>query len=371
MDYSEHLSKIEYFKNSNFAYSLDALTGVINRQMMTEYVDYLAQRGDNFSLFLVDVDNFKNVNDNYGHPAGDTVLVRIANYLVESVGSVGVVGRYGGDEFVIVLEGVSEYDEVWKYGHDIDMNIGSLVFDGTPNFSVTVSIGIARCPIDAQSYDDLLTISDKALYRAKMKGRNCFIIYLPEKHAHISLKKERDKRLTSMQIVQNVFKDMTAHGEDIATAINVVFEHLATYFMYDHICIETSKGLNFNFIHALSLKSEFEPLDYNLLEENVNPAGNIRLSARSALTSNSFAHLFKEYKKQNLSSTLYSRISAYGRNYGFIRIDTANTARIWQNMEVSIVMVVANTIGMLLHYQNKTLEDLPDVPDCTVGSVKH
>ena len=372
MEYAEFLSKIEYFKNSNLAFSLDHLTGVLTRQAMTDYVDYLAEQGCEFTLFLVDVDNFKNVNDNYGHPAGDIVLVNIAEYLVNSIGNAGVVGRYGGDEFMLVLEGITDYDAVWKYGHDIDMNIGSLVFDveGAPNFAITVSIGISRCPIDARSYDDLLTISDKALYRAKMKGRNCFIIYLPEKHAHISLKKERDKRMTSMQMVHTMMHSMTDCGEDVVAAISNVFNSLCANFMYDHICIETKDGLNFNVIHTLSQRMEFMPVsDYSLLPENVNYAGNIRLSARSALVNASFAKLLREYKKHKLSSTLYSKISAYGVDYGFIRIDTANTARIWQNTEVSIVMMVANTIGLLLHYQHKTLEDLPKVPDVVVGAV--
>ena len=334
---------------------------------MIDYIASLTQKGTAFSLFLIDVDNFKNVNDTYGHLVGDAVLRQSAEYFVERAAEgKGVVGRFGGDEFMIVCEGASEYETVWKYGHEIDANMGELVFDGTLNLTITVSIGIARSPLDAVGYENLLKVADKALYRAKMKGRNCFVIYLPEKHANIHLK-ERDNTLTSMQLVSGVFSNLTAGGEDISSAICTVFRSLVSHFMYDHICIETEKGMNFSFTHSLAAKHDFAHIDYNLLSKSVNPIGYISLKYTGSPNGNNFDGLLSECKKQSISSALYCKISAYGKDYGVIRIDTVKTVRIWQNSEISIVMVAANAIGLLLHYQGKTLDDLPQTGHGTVG----
>ena len=315
----------------------------------------------------MDVDNFKNVNDTYGHPVGDVVLKHTAEYLVAKSDGKGVVGRYGGDEFMIVFDGVVQYEEVWNYGHEIDINIGGLSFSGAPNISITVSMGIARSPLDANTYEELLTVSDKALYRAKMKGRNCFIIYLPEKHANISLMKERDKKLTSMQLVFNVFNSLTASGEDIGTAINTLFRSLVSHYMYDHICIEARNGLNHSVSYALARKFDFSHIDFDLISSHINPIGYISLNYTSTLNANAFEELAREFKKQEISSTLYCKISAYGKDYGFIRIDTVSTVRIWQNSEIAIIMAAANALGLMLHYQNKTLEELPMAPHSKVG----
>ncbi len=140
----------------------------------------------------------------------------MARYFVKMADNKGVVARYGGDEFIMVFEGVDDYKDVWNIGHDINIRIGGIVFEGIPNIAITVSMGIARYPIDASTLKDLMSVADKALYRAKTKCRNCFIIYLPEKHANISLKKERDKQQTQMQLCYTLFGNITACGEDIA-----------------------------------------------------------------------------------------------------------------------------------------------------------
>lgn len=367
MGYVDFFKKIEYFADKDLTYSFDSLTKVLDRQTMIDYIVWLIKKERPFSLFLVDIDNFKNVNDTYGHPVGDIVLTNTAAYLIKKAGQQGVVARYGGDEFMMVFDGVVAYDDVWQYGHDIDSDISELTFEGTPNIPITVSMGIARFPIDAKIYEELLTVSDKALYRAKTKGRNCFIIYLPEKHAHISLSKEREKKLTSMQLVFNMFSSLTANGEDIGKAVNTLFRSFASHFMYDHICLETHKGMNCSVSHVLSRKFDFSHIDYELISSHINPIGYISLNYTSTLNAPTFKELANEFKKQDISSTLYARISAYGKDYGFIRIDTVSTVRIWQNSEVAILLAAANAIGLILHYQHKTLEGLEYIEPQKVG----
>ncbi len=367
MDRISLLRNISYFKDLDLCHSFDGLTGILNREAVVGYVQWLIGEDRPFSFFIVDIDNFKNVNDTYGHSVGDEVLVQVADYLVEMARGKGIVARFGGDEFIIVLDGVVEYKDVWQYGHDIDMNIGAIEFKGIPNLAITVSTGISRYPLNAKNYDDLFEVADKALYRAKMKGRNCFIIYLPEKHANILLKRERGKKLTPMQQCFNIFSCLTACGEDISKAVTTVFKSFISYYMFDHICLETHDGITHSVVFTLSQKKSFTHIDYKLIESTVNAAGYMSIKQTGHLNKESYANIIEEYKKQGINSTLYCKIAAYGKDYGFIRVDTVNTVRIWQNAEVVMLMFAANAIGLLLHYQNKTLEELPDVPTVEVG----
>ncbi len=369
MDRKVILRNISYFKEKDLSYSFDNLTGILNRESIIGYIDWLIKEDHKFSFFLIDIDNFKNVNDTFGHAVGDVVLLQVARYLVDTVGDKGVIGRYGGDEFMVVIDDINEYRDVWRYGHDIDMNIGDIKFDGIPSLAITVSTGIARYPLNAKDYEELLEVADKALYRAKMKGRNCFIIYLPEKHANISLQKERDKKLTPMQQCFNIFSSLTACGEDISTAISTAFKSFISNYMFDHICLETHEDISHSVVFTLSQNKSFTHIDYKLIESTINSAGYVSINQTSHLN-DSYSEIIEEFKKQQISSTLYCKIAAYGTNYGFIRVDTVNTARIWQNMEISMLMFAANAIGLLLHYQNRTLEDLPKVPTVEVGSIE-
>lgn len=358
---------IEYFKGRDLTYSIDALTDVLNRVATIGYIDWLVQHKRNFSLFLIDIDNFKNVNDSYGHFVGDEVLAQVAEYLKNIVGYDGVIGRYGGDEFIVVWEGISEYSDVWHNGHMLDANIGEINFKGIPNLSITISTGVARYPLNGDNYSELFNVADKALYRAKMKGRNCFIIYLPEKHASISIKRERDKVLTPMQHTVNIFSALTAYGDDISSSIQAAFKSFVSNYMYDHICLETHKDISHSVVFALSDGKEFEHIEYGIIEKILNSAGFISLSQTWTLNKSSYGEIVDEFEKQGISATVYCKISAYGHDYGYIRVDTISTARIWQNDEIAMLMYAANTIGLLLYYQNKTLEELAPVPTEVIG----
>ncbi len=367
----EHiLRKLEFFADKDLSHSYDSLTSILNRDTMISYAEWLIENNRPFSFFIIDIDNFKNVNDTYGHLVGDMVLAQTAQYFVTLTEAKGVVARYGGDEFFMIFEDVVDYNDIWAIGHNIDMSIGRLKFEGIPNLAVTASIGISRFPENATTYDEILSLADKALYRAKMKGRNCFIIYLPEKHANISLQHEREKRLTSMQLCFNVFNSLTACGEDISLAISTTFKSLISYYMFDHICIESHKSLNHSVIFTLSRHKIFGHIPYDDIDSHLGAIGYATINNSWALNDDEVDPLEEVFKKQNLASSLFCKIAAYGTEYGFIRVDTTSTSRIWQNGEISMIMIVANYIGLLLHYHHKTLEDLPIVAPIEAGSIE-
>ncbi|MGN1372565.1 MAG: GGDEF domain-containing protein [Candidatus Coproplasma sp.] len=362
------LSFNDFFRDKDLTNRMDPLTGVLDRGAVLEYVEWLINEGRHFSLFLIDIDNFKNVNDSYGHIVGDIVIAQTAQTFVKASGVQGVVGRYGGDEFVIVYENLNDYQDVWKCAnHLTHMSMVEMDDYGLPNFSITVTVGITRFPIDGSTLEDLINLADKALYRGKTKGRHCFIIYLPEKHAHISLQGDSEKRQNLMQLCGVIYNSLTAGGEDIALAISTVFKSIVAYYMFDHICLETPKRLNHSVIFPLSRHKQFKHIPYNLINELVDTAGYANINDVEELNKVNFTPIIEECAKQGVRSAFYCKISAYGTDYGFIRVDTTCTARIWQNEEMSMIIVAARAIGLLLHYQGKTLDSLPIVAPIEAG----
>lgn len=150
----------------------DPLTGLWNRRHTSELLSAdLAQaqrHGQALTLLMVDVDNFKSINDTHGHQTGDRVLVEVANRLREQVRSTDVVGRWGGEEFVVLLRYCGLRDAV-ATAEKLRQRIAEVPFDTL--FSVSVSIGAA----ELQDNDDLaswIARADAALYAAKRAGRN-------------------------------------------------------------------------------------------------------------------------------------------------------------------------------------------------------
>ncbi|MGN0818093.1 MAG: GGDEF domain-containing protein [Candidatus Coproplasma sp.] len=368
MELEEIVRNFEYFSKKNLNHSCDNLTGLLNRETIIGYVNHLLRKKIPFCLAMVDVDNFKTVNDTFGHKTGDKVLAATAHYIRDKIGTDGVVGRYGGDEFIIVLEGITEYKDIWEIGHRINMDIASIKLEGLTGLSITVTMGISRYPLNACTYDELLELADKALYRGKMKGRNCFIIYLESKHKDIDIKATREKSYSSMHLCSSVFNYLT-ETEDLVESISSLVKHLVAYYMFDHVSIELQNGINFQVVHALAKQKEFKHVNYESLRALMNNTGFAQFNKVADLDDKDYGNLaVREMKEQGIISAFYARISVYGKEYGYIRVDMTDTVRIWQRTEMDVIIIAANAIALLLYYQNKTLEDIPPQPVITIGA---
>lgn len=167
--------------------SIDVTTGVLDKKAIIDYCRMLISHASSRNVYLciLDVDNFKYINDTFGHLFGDEVLYKVAEVVRDAVKNYGVVGRIGGDEMMIVLDNIDENDKTTHLRgilRAIRSGVEWLYKGQRDDVTVTCSIGAARFPANADNYDDLFKIADKMLYRAKEKGRNRYIIYTPELH---------------------------------------------------------------------------------------------------------------------------------------------------------------------------------------------
>ena len=155
---------------------IDYLTGLLNRRGITDKLEKevarQARQGGSMGLLLLDLDHFKLVNDNYGHAAGDLAICATANILRSMKRSYDYAGRWGGEEFIVLLPECDE-DEMVVIAERIREAIRTLHIEtGTRTFTFTVSIG-AHYPSSPQTLDAMLQQADKALYAAKEAGRDC------------------------------------------------------------------------------------------------------------------------------------------------------------------------------------------------------
>ncbi|NIR47489.1 diguanylate cyclase [candidate division KSB1 bacterium] len=156
----------------------DGLTGLYNyryfKDQLLQELNRARRHNLNVSVFMIDIDHFKQYNDRNGHPAGDTVLKTIARLLKDNVRNIDIAARYGGEEFALVLietgksaakivaEKIRKLVENHSFAHEAFQ----------PNGKITISVGVATFPEDGQDFDKIVNMADQRLYRAKQSGRN-------------------------------------------------------------------------------------------------------------------------------------------------------------------------------------------------------
>lgn len=167
---------IERLEQLHVQANVDQLTGVLNRgairDVLRRALEHSGRERSSVSVVLCDVDRFKSVNDAYGHPVGDSVLCEFAKRVGAGVRPYDVLGRYGGEEFLIVLPdcslreafGIAERVRASLCSKAIQTSAGAL--------PITASFGVATSPADPRDLDELISEADQALYRAKEAGRN-------------------------------------------------------------------------------------------------------------------------------------------------------------------------------------------------------
>ncbi len=145
----------------------DPQTGLYNHTEFYKRIDKLVKEKEKFSLLMMDIDDFKFVNDSYGHQTGDTIIEYLAERIKLSIRHGDIAARYGGDEFAVILKGTEK-----TMASMIAERLRLSVAEGNPPVKITISIGISEYPSNASNLNDVVFAADQALYMAKMRGKN-------------------------------------------------------------------------------------------------------------------------------------------------------------------------------------------------------
>lgn len=170
----------------------DLLTGILNKisceYAITEYIE-LFQNKPSCAFLIMDVDSFKAINDTYGHKFGDHILIEVSNLLTNRFRNYDIIGRFGGDEFVILIKDVSDVQLIQEKCELLLSEIKALISNET-SLSSSCSIGVAITQDEEVSYSKLFTLADNALYEAKAFGKGRYVL-----HYYTSTQYNTDEKL--------------------------------------------------------------------------------------------------------------------------------------------------------------------------------
>ncbi len=179
------LDKTFLFRHTRELSITDELTGLYNRRYFNQRYEREVLRAKRYkrplSVLMVDIDYFKNYNDVNGHILGDEVLKKVANSIESNLRKADIVARYGGEEFVILLPEIDK-THADQVAEKLRLAIEKGRFpkeENQPRGRITISLGLATLPDDSSNSQELLEYADRALYRAKAKGRNCVATFTP------------------------------------------------------------------------------------------------------------------------------------------------------------------------------------------------
>lgn len=202
----------------------DALTGLWNREYTNEKVNELLSAGASGSLLMVDLDNFKAINDNFGHQEGDLVLNIFADTLREFAKENDVTCRIGGDEFIAFLYGKTDRDEIGKIAGEMIASLNKKIDAKNYNVNTSVSIGIAISGVDGITFEKLYNCGDKALYYVKNNGKNAYRFYSDNV---LDNEMRADKSMDPVHLGEIINRSDTGHGTYMLDFDN--FQHIYNF----------------------------------------------------------------------------------------------------------------------------------------------
>jgi len=171
-----YISKLQSVERSLKKHAFfDPLTGLANRFLLVDRfqlaIQHAKRSGRQFVVMMVDLNKFKSINDTYGHAAGDTVLVAVAQRLLSAVRSSDTVARLGGDEFALIIESIEDREQIAALGQKlVDVLAEEVVLECGAVVSLGGSIGFARYPKDGDNLKDILEVADQSMYFCKTSG---------------------------------------------------------------------------------------------------------------------------------------------------------------------------------------------------------
>lgn len=335
----------------------DAGTGLLNKRAWTEYTIEQLNRKDHHTrwLVIIDIDDFKHINDTYGHIFGDQVIRRVAEIMQVLVGQRGVIGRFGGDEYVILLEKVETREQLKTLLKTMAKEF-ALTFD--PKIHVTASIGVSEYPVDGTEYEKLMRKADKALYLAKEKGKNRHIIYEERLHGRLESDDMQNMAMAyavskekKREVITEMITELCASGVDSIVKKEERLQQIRSLFDLDGITVYSRKGAdlvcrNGNYIsEAPDGRGLFEDEKYLALfgdDDNFVESNTAKLRSQDPAA-------FAIMQKQEVGASLQCISRKEGVPNVIVNYDVFNRNRKWSDEDITLLTILGHCIGNLLN----------------------
>lgn len=336
--------------------TMDSLTKVYNKKTITEYASRLVKQDtvNRISIAILDIDYFKQVNDRYGHLYGDKVITRVAKKLKEVVGEDGVVGRIGGDEFMIVLKGINDDYALRGILRAIRTQVKWEFKNDYENFQVTTSIGVAFSPNNGHDYEELFKKADFCLYVAKEKGRDRYVFFRDEMHreSYQNSLNKKDKIINDgreMRELRYLTDIMVQYNQDKKAAVMAMLEHMLSMYKIDNISIYKGEGLKDIVSVGAPIKSESD-MSYIDTDGFKILMGDKTYIASSFINKNQDVapEFVDEMRKRHIHSTIQCFIGTKDDVKGLLTINRMKAASQWAEYEIECSIITATLINMII-----------------------
>ncbi|MBQ4283609.1 MAG: GGDEF domain-containing protein [Lachnospira sp.] len=341
--------------NSMLSGTKDAGTDMLNKRAITSYVQRILDDKPNYpvTIAIIDIDNFKDVNDKYGHMVGDEIIRNVADVVKEAVEGKGVAGRIGGDEMMIMLEDFETEETIRTVLRTIRNNVSWLYNSREDRPHVTCSIGAASYPDDASNYDELFNVADKMLYLAKEKGRNRYIIYHNDMHGdylHGTGKARTDeyllykhKKLRTINSIVNLYSAKGSEALPECAQKTILAFGLDSILLYEKNAPEdwsryTIYGENVPQQACLFMERDNYIADFT--DEGVRPIDNICFFERKARTA------FEEFSGIGVCQAVQVLVKEYEGKQRVISFNRNTQLKKWSDSDIMQLAILGNIFGM-------------------------
>lgn len=349
----------------------DALTRLYNKNTAREKIQLRLDRrrdGERFAMMIIDLDNFKQVNDLHGHMFGDAVLAEAAFRLRELFGAWDIVSRFGGDEFLVFLQYNFGEDFLERKASEVVKAFRSVHMDELQKFHLSCSIGVSRCPQDGMDFQNLFQRCDRALYHAKQRGKDCYEIYNAENMSGSFGLNVENAFTAGTRIESDEVKGVSVDGfvlqafqklyetEDVEKAINGILEIVGRKYNVSRVYIfEDAKD-------GMFTRNTFEWCNQGIPSQmyrlqNVNykkMGGKYRenFDENGIFYCQDIAALPKEHRevlrRQNVRSMLQCAVRDGGRFIGFVGFDDCTVLRRWTQNQIDALIFVSELLSTFL-----------------------
>lgn len=361
LDITDERKKIEHLTHKA---EKDDLTDVYNREgIETQIKEYLKQHSDHScALLMIDADNFKYINDNYGHMTGDLVLSEMAAGMKKWMNNEDLVGRIGGDEFIVFMKSISDPAAAERKAVELLTMFRNLFKDDKKPVHVSCSIGIAFFPKHGRNFEELYSCADKALYHAKMYGKNNYAIYTSTMSSEMSgdvypsMRTAIDSKLKCSMNIDKIVEEIFQHlyrTQDFNESMQRVLEILGEQFGVSRAYIfESTKdgeyaGNTYEWCNEgiYSQKASLQHIPFREVYENDQFRENdhIFFSKENRILPSDLTDLFF---KQGTHSTLLCSFRKDKDCSGFIGYDECFGKRLWSADEIAVLTRISHIIDI-------------------------
>ena len=336
------------------SYALDSSKGFYNKRAISELSrDMIAEaNGKDIYVIILDIDDFKSFNDNFGHMMGDKVIAKISEVIRNVVGNRGYAGRIGGDEFFIITDRVQNEDELIYMLKTIRKNIDWQFDKIIKSVEVNLSIGIAKYPNDATGYDELFKIADKCLYIAKAKGKNRFIIYNPQLYASVvrseddkynTVAKLSDNKYQICQLVYEVISDIRKNGEE---SVRGNLDKIRQAFDIDGISVYAGRTYEKKCSSGVYFIEEGDTDFVTRAEEdNIFDANGLFAINKIISIKEQSPKAYEKLEKTGITGFIMVKFEGENGEKAMITFDIMKRLRKWSEEEKGLLLIVAKTVA--------------------------